>query len=74
MDPCTCLSKCPRYAPVFSNKIVLTHRNYSNRVHCMQLVHDCDKEIDSVKRVGQWSPVSITLGLTINELLGLNES
>ena len=40
----------------------------------MQLVHDCDKEIDSVKRVGQWSPVSITLGLTINELLGLNES
>ena len=35
----------------------------------MQLVHDCDKEIDSVKQVGQWSPVSITLGLTINELL-----
>ena len=35
----------------------------------MQLVHDCHKENDSVKRVGQWSPVSITLGLTINEIL-----
>ena len=35
----------------------------------MQLVHDCDKEIDSVKRVGQWSPKSITLGLAINEIL-----
>ena len=36
--------------------------NYLNRVHCMQLVRDCDKEIDSVKRGGQWSPVSIKRG------------